>query len=131
MQPNRLFSFIALCASVFIFIFGLGASHSIRADDDKKPISPHVLVITMFGSAAWARYAVDFGLAHEIDAREMEPGWPYGYTGFGPVAPGVKPTRVIGTEVYQLNETLLQKALALTQGLDLTVNDSTGAKAYR
>ncbi len=81
------------------------------------------------GSAAWSRYSVDFGLAHEIDAREMEAGWPYGYTGFGPVAPGVKPTRIIGTEVYQLNEALLQKAFALSQ--NVTLADNADSQAYR
>lgn len=81
------------------------------------------------GSAAWARYSIDFGLAHEIDAREMPATWPYGYTGFGPVPSGVKPARIIGTEVYQLNEFLLQKALSLTQNVVLT--DGATARAYR
>jgi len=81
------------------------------------------------GSAAWARFSIDFGLAHEIDSREMQAGWPYGYTGFGPVAPGVIPTRIIGTEVYQLNEALLQKAFALTK--DLALTDGAAAQAYR
>ena len=31
------------------------------------------------GSAAWARYLVDFGIAHELDAREMPKGWKTGY----------------------------------------------------
>lgn len=81
------------------------------------------------GSAAWARFSIDFGLAHEIDAREMPAGWPYGYTGFGPVPPGTKPTRTIGTEVYQLNETLLQKAYNLTK--DLALIDGATAQHYR
>ena len=42
------------------------------------------------GSAAWARYAVDYGLSHEIDAREMPAGWPYGYFGIGTKGPGEK-----------------------------------------
>lgn len=83
------------------------------------------------GSAAWARYVVDYGLSYELDAREMPPTWPYGYTGFGPVPPGVYPTILIGTEVYRLNEALLQKALALTSHLDLTVFDNPTAQAYR
>ena len=33
------------------------------------------------GSAAWARYVVDSGIAHEIDARELPPGWQDGYFG--------------------------------------------------
>lgn len=83
------------------------------------------------GSAAWARWVVDLGLAHEIDAREMPEDWPYGYTGFGPVPPGVFPSRVIGTEVYRLPEALLQKAFALTQHLNLSVNDRPSTIAYR
>ncbi|MES2603326.1 MAG: purine nucleoside permease, partial [Pseudomonadota bacterium] len=31
------------------------------------------------GSAAWASYAVDGDLSHEIDPREMPADWPYGY----------------------------------------------------
>jgi purine nucleoside permease len=81
------------------------------------------------GSAAWARYSVDFGLAHEIDAREMPADWPYGYTGFGPVATGLVPTRVIGTEVYQLNEALLQKAFNLSK--DVVLTDNADSQAYR
>jgi len=83
------------------------------------------------GSAAWARWAVDYGLAHEIDAREMPASWPYGYTGFGPVPPGVYPTRWIGTEVYRLNEDFLQAALSLTLNLNLSINDRASAQAYR
>jgi purine nucleoside permease len=235
MKRNRLFSFIALCASVFIFVFGIGSSRSAMADND-KPLTPKVLVIAMFGSeaefwianeglteqvavsglsqsvgnpifnpaigpinfstvkckpgatnnsdngddkgkqdrdlcivvtdigfanaassiaalvqsgkfdlretyimiagiagvdptdgtlgsAAWARYSVDFGLAHELDSSEKPAGWPYGYTGFGGggfiPAYNQAPTRIIGTEVYHLNETLVNKAYDLTQGLSL------------
>jgi purine nucleoside permease len=89
-------------------------------------------------SAAWARYVVDFGLAHEIDAREMPSDWPYGYTGFGGTFQGIppagttaasKPRRTIGTEVYRLNEALLQKAFDLTEGMVLT--DNADSAAYR
>jgi len=83
------------------------------------------------GSAAWARWVVDYGLSYEIDAREMPQTWPYGYTGFGPVPPGVYPTVWIGTEVYRLNEDLLQKAFALTRDLNLSLIDNPTAQAYR
>jgi purine nucleoside permease len=85
------------------------------------------------GSAAWARYVINYGTSHEIDAREMPADWPYGYTGFGPVPPGVYPSSSnwIGVEVYTLNEVLLQQAVQLTQNLDLTVNDNPTAAAYR
>lgn len=83
------------------------------------------------GSAAWSRWIVDLGLQHEIDPREMPATWPYGHTGFGPVQPGQKPTRIIGNEYFRLNEELLQKALSLTSGLDLSVNDRASTIAYR
>jgi purine nucleoside permease len=33
------------------------------------------------GSAAWARYLVDFGLRNEIDASEKPANWTTGYLG--------------------------------------------------
>jgi purine nucleoside permease len=81
------------------------------------------------GSAAWARYLVDFGIAHEIDAREMPKGWKTGYLGIMTKAPGIKPKFEYQTEVAQLDEALLQKALALTRGATLADNDK--ARAYR
>jgi len=81
------------------------------------------------GSAAWARWAVSGDLADEIDAREIPPNWPTGYFGLGAVPPGVKPTDRVGTEVYHLNESLVQRAYALTRNITLT--DSADAQAYR
>jgi purine nucleoside permease len=83
------------------------------------------------GSAAWARYVINYGTSHEIDAREMPADWPYGYTGFGPVPPGVYPPRSnwIGVEVYQLNEAVLQRALAVTQ--NVVLSDNSAAQTYR
>jgi len=83
------------------------------------------------GSAAWAHYVVNYGLAYEIDARQMPPTWPYGYTGFGPVPPGSYPTRLIGLEVFELNSNLMQIAYDLTKNLNLEVNDNPTAQAYR
>lgn len=81
------------------------------------------------GSAAWARYAVDYGLSHEIDAREMPAAWPYGYFGIGTRGPGEKPPMDYRTEVFQLNETLLQKAYTLSK--PVTLEDSPEAIAFR
>ncbi|WP_104655285.1 purine-nucleoside phosphorylase [Ralstonia insidiosa] len=81
------------------------------------------------GSAAWARYAVDYGLSHEIDAREMPASWPYGYFGIGTKGPGQKPPLDYRTEVFQLNETLLQKAFTLSKSA--TLEDSPEAIAFR
>lgn len=81
------------------------------------------------GSAHWARYAVDAGLRHEIDPRQIPADWPDGVVGLGAKRPGEKPSWGSATEVYQLNEQLLQKAFALTRSVELA--DSPEAKAYR
>jgi purine nucleoside permease len=81
------------------------------------------------GAAAWARYLVDFGLQQEFDAREAPAGWDTGYVGIGAADPATKPQLDYGTEVFQLDEALLQRALALSRAAKLEDNDS--AAAYR
>ncbi len=81
------------------------------------------------GSAAWARYAVDAGIAHEIDARELPHGWRDGYFGVGTDNPAQLPKLEYGTEVFRLDEALLQRALRLSSSVAL--EDSDDARAYR
>jgi len=81
------------------------------------------------GSAAWARYVVDLGLAHEIDARELPPGWTDGYFGVMTGGPDEVPKLEYGTEVYRLDEALLQRALALSRQAKL--EDADDLRAYR
>jgi purine nucleoside permease len=81
------------------------------------------------GSAHWARYAIDGGLQNEIDAREMPPDWSAGYLAIGADAPGKKAVMRYGSEVYRLDENLLQAAYKLTKDVDLS--DGDAAKAYR
>lgn len=81
------------------------------------------------GTAAWSRYLVDSDLAWELDARERPAGWSTGYLGINTKTPGVKPPLGYGTEVYKLNDRLLDKALSLSRGVALA--DSAEAKAYR
>lgn len=81
------------------------------------------------GTAAWARYAVDMGLAHEIDARDLPRGWQDGYFGVNTEGPGRKPRLDYGTEVFRLDEALLQRALQLSRGAAL--EDSDDARAFR
>ncbi len=81
------------------------------------------------GTAAWARWLVDFGLAHEIDAREMPKGWKTGYYGLLTKGPDEKPKLEYRTEVARLDEALLTKVLTLTQNAPL--QDSDAARAYR
>jgi len=81
------------------------------------------------GTAAWARWLVDVGIAHEIDAREMPKAWKHGYYGLLTKGPGEKPKLEYRTEVARLDEALLTKVLALTQNAPL--QDSDAARAYR
>jgi purine nucleoside permease len=85
------------------------------------------------GSANWARFAVDGGLQNEIDPREAPPDWSTGYLAFGAPAPGVKSKEGerYGTEVYRLDEDLLQAAFRLTQDVDLVDNDAAKANRAR
>lgn len=81
------------------------------------------------GSAHWARFAVDGGLQNAIDAREIPSDWTTGYLAIGASRPGEKVELKYGSEVYRLNEDLLQKAYSLTKDVELADNDA--AKAYR
>jgi purine nucleoside permease len=81
------------------------------------------------GSAAWARYLVDFGIQWELDAREIPAGWKSGYLGINTRSETEKPPPDYRTEVFQLNEALLQKAYGLSR--DVTLTDSPEAAAYR
>ncbi|WP_308937231.1 purine nucleoside permease [Duganella sp. 1411] len=81
------------------------------------------------GSTAWADYAVDYSLAHEIDAREMPAGWPSGYFGIFTDAPDKKPKLSYRTEVFQLDPALVTRAYALSK--DVALSDSPAAVAYR
>lgn len=89
-------------------------------------IDPNVGTI---GSATWARYLVDFGLAHEFDARDMPSDWDTGYFGIHAKDPRMKPILAYGTEVFQLDEKFLQRALSLSRQASL--DDTDAAKAYR
>jgi purine nucleoside permease len=81
------------------------------------------------GSAAWAHYAVDFGIAHEIDAREIPSGWAEGYFGVGTDSPSEVPKLEYQTEVFELNPVLLQKALELSGSAQL--EDAEDMRSYR
>ena len=81
------------------------------------------------GSVAWARYVVDAGIAHEIDAREIPPGWKEGYFGVLTHSPDEMPKLEYRSEVFQLDEALLQRALSLSTTAAL--EDSEDMRAYR
>ncbi len=81
------------------------------------------------GTAAWARYAVDTGIAHEIDARELPKGWSDGYFGVMTASPDAAPKLEYRSEVFRLDEALLQRAYALSGAVVL--EDSDDVRAYR
>lgn len=81
------------------------------------------------GSAAWARFLVDFGLAHELDARDMPKDWPGGHLGILTRQPGEKPRLEYHSEIYALDPALQRRALELSQGVALA--DSPAAARYR
>ncbi|TAA28569.1 purine-nucleoside phosphorylase [Pseudoxanthomonas winnipegensis] len=81
------------------------------------------------GSAHWARFAIDGGLMRAVDPRQQPAGWSSNLLMLGATAPGQQVEHRTGTEVFQLDETLLQKAYALSAGVAL--EDSDAAAAYR
>lgn len=81
------------------------------------------------GSTGWARYLVDFGVQWEIDAREIPADWSGGYLGINTHGPADKPPLDYRTEVFRLDEALLQKAFALSRSV--TLSDGPEAQAAR
>ncbi len=79
------------------------------------------------GTAAWARYAVDFGNANELDAREMPTAWPYGYFAVGSGA-SPDPT-AMPAPVIPLDPTMEQAAFQLSK--DVVLGDDPTAQATR
>jgi purine nucleoside permease len=81
------------------------------------------------GSAAWARYVVDSGIAHEIDARELPHGWQDGYFGVLTDGPEQVPKFEYRTEEFALNEALLRQAMSLSKSA--TLEDTEDLREYR
>jgi purine nucleoside permease len=81
------------------------------------------------GTAAWAKYLVDFGIQWEIDAREIPPDWNSGYLGINTKRPADKPSLDYRTEVFQLNPQLADAAFALSR--KVTLADNAQAQAAR
>jgi purine nucleoside permease len=81
------------------------------------------------GSAAWAKYLVDFGIQWEIDGREIPAGWNTGYLGINTKSPSDKPPLDYRTEVFQLNTQLADAAFALSRRVVLA--DDAQAQAAR
>ena len=81
------------------------------------------------GTAAFARFAVQVAIQYEIDAREIPANFSTGYFPLGTLYPTSYPKNIYGTEVFELNVNLRDKAISLAS--DVSLNDSTTAMAYR
>jgi Purine nucleoside permease (NUP) len=69
-------------------------------------INPHVSTI---GAVTFGRFAVQLELEYEFDAREMPSNFSTGLWALGTTAPGLYPTSIYGTEVFELNVNLRDK----------------------
>ncbi|KAI0310839.1 purine nucleoside permease [Amylostereum chailletii] len=104
--------------------FNLTQTYFLLAGDGG--ISPKVGTI---GSVTFARYAVQVALQYEFDAREKPANFSTGYVPQGTTALGAYPLYIYGTEVFELNDDLRQRAIQFAQQASL--NDTASAQAYR
>jgi len=89
-------------------------------------ISPRIGTI---GGVTFPRFAVHVGLQFEIDSREVPAHFHTGYIPQGSSSPDQYPTRIYGTEVYELSDALRQHAIRLAK--QVTLFDDTLSQAYR
>lgn len=85
---------------------------------------------TTIGSVTFAKYAVQVGLQYQIDSREIPANWTYGYVNFKTSQPNVYPATVYGTEIFELNENLMNRAMHLASNVTLQ-NGTTGNVSFR
>lgn len=86
---------------------------------------------TTIGGVTFAKYAVQAGLAYEIDWREIEgtnPEWNSSYFALGTKNPSSYPVNIYGTEVFELNENLRDRALELASKAKLDNGTHQNAK---
>lgn len=76
------------------------------------------------GSASFSRFTVQVALEYEIDSREIPENWTTGYFAYGSDAPGEYPENWYGTEVFEFNEALRDRAAELASSAQLQVKDS-------
>ena len=81
------------------------------------------------GSVAFSRYAVQVGLQYEFDPRDIPANYSTGYIPQGAEVPGQYPVYIYGTEVFELNNNLRDRAITLASKANLS--DNPVAKAYR
>ena len=76
------------------------------------------------GTVSWARYAVNGGSAHMLDAREMPADWPDGFTPVQGSTPYVQPRppvhSIAADMVFEFNPQLVNWAYQRTKDIPLT-----------
>ncbi|KAH9923648.1 purine nucleoside permease-domain-containing protein [Fomitopsis serialis] len=105
-------------------LFNLTQTYFLLAGDGG--INPKV---TTIGSVAFAQFAVQVALQYEIDAREKPDDFSSGYIPQGSTTIDSYPRYLYGTEVFQLNDALRQRAMTFARAATFT--DSPVAQAYR
>jgi purine nucleoside permease len=88
--------------------------------------NPHVMSL---GSAAWAEWVVDGDLSHEIDAREIPPGWTTGHLPLRRMEPYAQPVQPPAGQVFHLDPGLVNWAYRLTK--DVPLPDSEPLQKHR
>ncbi|TID15426.1 hypothetical protein CANINC_004391 [Pichia inconspicua] len=70
------------------------------------------------GDVTFARFAIQI-LEYEVDARELPSNWTTGYFDYGTDEPNVYPGNIYGTEIFELNTNLRDRALELAESVFL------------
>ncbi|KAK0625521.1 purine nucleoside permease [Bombardia bombarda] len=81
------------------------------------------------GGVSLARFTIQVALQYELDVRDMPENFTTGYFAYGTRAPNKYPTTLYGTEVFEVNEALRDKAYVFASKAKLS--DNTNAAAYR
>ncbi|KAI0717646.1 purine nucleoside permease [Fomitopsis betulina] len=104
--------------------FNLSHTYWLIAGD--AGINPEIASV---GSVTFAKFAVQVALQYEIDAREKPENFTTGYIPQGATSVTQYPQYIYGTEVFELNDALRQRAIAFAKTARL--NDTASAQAYR
>ncbi|CAK9442304.1 uncharacterized protein LODBEIA_P60470 [Lodderomyces beijingensis] len=78
---------------------------------------------TTLGGVTFAKYAVQVGLEYQLayeDYHAVKPEWTAGYVPYGAENPNSYPGNVYGTEVFEINANLRDKAVALASNATLS-----------
>ncbi|ODV96147.1 hypothetical protein PACTADRAFT_2444 [Pachysolen tannophilus NRRL Y-2460] len=71
------------------------------------------------GSATFPKFAVQVGLEYEADSRQIPGNWSSGYVAFGNDEPNQYPSEIYGTEVFEINDVLRNRAMYLAKQVSL------------